>query len=152
MSSRHRASEEDEILAQINVIPLVDVSPVLLIIFIVTVSHILTPSIRINLPQSTRASSMSGMETIDIVISNEGIIYLEDEIVTMKELEKRVAALHQKKIPRKPLSSALIKRPIFSGSSTRWTCLAPRAYPCWISGRSELRGRKCFEAFSTPKS
>ena len=96
MSSRHRASEEDEILAQINVIPLVDVSLVLLIIFIVTVSHILTPSIRINLPQSTSASSMSGMETIDIVISNEGIIYLEDEIVTMKELEKRVAALHQK--------------------------------------------------------
>ena len=96
MSLRHRASEEDEILAQINVIPLVDVSLVLLIIFIVTASHILTPSIRINLPQSTRASSMSGMETIDIVISNEGIIYLEDEIVTMKELEKRVAALHQK--------------------------------------------------------
>ena len=95
MSSRHRASEEDEILAQINVIPLVDVSLVLLIIFIVTVSHILTPSIRINLPQSTRVSSMPGMETIDIIISNEGIIYLEDEIVTMKELEKRVAALHQ---------------------------------------------------------
>ena len=96
MSLWHRASEEDEILAQINVIPLVDVSLVLLIIFIVTASHILTPSIRINLPQSTRASSMSGMETIDIVISNEGIIYLEDEIVTMKELEERVAALHQK--------------------------------------------------------
>lgn len=96
MSSRHRASEEDEILAQINVIPLVDVSLVLLIIFIVTASHILTPSIRINLPQSTRASGMSGMETIDIVISNEGIIYLEDEIVTMKELEEQVAALHQK--------------------------------------------------------
>lgn len=95
MSLRHRASEEDEILAQINVIPLVDVSLVLLIIFIVTASHILTPSIRINLPQSTRASGISGMETIDIVISNEGIIYLEDEIVTMKELEERVAALHQ---------------------------------------------------------
>ncbi|OGX29127.1 MAG: hypothetical protein A2705_01510 [Omnitrophica WOR_2 bacterium RIFCSPHIGHO2_01_FULL_52_10] len=95
MSLRHRASEEDEILAQINVIPLVDVSLVLLIIFIVTVSHILTPSIRINLPQSTRASSMSGMETIDIVISNEGIIYLNDEIVTMKELEQKVAVLHK---------------------------------------------------------
>ncbi len=96
MSLRHRVSEEDEILAQINVIPLVDVSLVLLIIFIVTVSHILTPSIKINLPQSARASGMTGMETIDIVISSEGIIYLNDEIVTMKELEKRVTALHQK--------------------------------------------------------
>ncbi len=96
MSLRRRASEDDEILAQINVIPLVDVSLVLLIVFIVTVSHILTPSIRINLPQSTRASGMTGMETIDIVISSEGIIYLGDEIVTMKELEERVAALHQK--------------------------------------------------------
>ena len=96
MSLRHRVNfEEDEILAQINVIPLVDVSLVLLIIFIVTVSHILTPSIKINLPQSTRASSTSGLETIDIMISGEGIIYLEDEIVTMKELEKRVAALHR---------------------------------------------------------
>ena len=71
MSLWHRASEEDEILAQINVIPLVDVSLVLLIIFIVTASHILTPSIRINLPQSTR-QHMSGMETIDIVISMKG--------------------------------------------------------------------------------
>ncbi len=94
----YRGNDEDEVLAQINVIPLVDVSLVLLIIFIVTVSHILTPSIKINLPQSTstRASSMTGMETIDIIISNEGIMYLNDEIVTMKELEKRVAALHQK--------------------------------------------------------
>lgn len=89
-------NNEDEILAQINVIPLVDVSLVLLIIFIVTVNHILTPSIRIKLPEASHTNTMSGADSINISISNEGIIYLEDKVVTLKELRERINGLHLK--------------------------------------------------------
>jgi biopolymer transport protein ExbD len=96
MPFRIKNNDEDEILAQINIIPLVDVSLVLLIIFIVTVNHILTPSIRIKLPQSSHASAMSDIESIDISISSEGVIYLENEVVTLKELKTRVENIHAK--------------------------------------------------------
>lgn len=87
-------NNDDEILSQINIIPLVDVSFVLLIIFIVTVSHILTPSISIKLPQSTHADNFTSMESINIAVSNEGIVYLNNEIVTLKELKDRVNRIH----------------------------------------------------------
>ena len=94
MPIRIQSSDEDEILAQINIIPLVDVSLVLLIIFIVTVSHILTPSIKIKLPQSSHTKTMSDIESINISISNEGIIYLEEKIVTLKELKEQINSIH----------------------------------------------------------
>jgi len=88
--------DEDEILAQINIIPLVDVSLVLLIIFIVTVNQILTPSLKIKLPQSSHVDQVTDLESIDVSISSEGIVYLENEIVTLKELRARVADRHKK--------------------------------------------------------
>ena len=96
MPMRLKSSEEDEILAQINIIPMVDVSLVLLIIFIETVNHILTPSIKIKLPESTSATSMADIESINISISSEGVIYLEDKVVTLKELKERVGLIHKK--------------------------------------------------------
>ena len=95
MSFHSRKNDDDEIIAQINIIPLVDVSLVLLIIFIVTASHIMLPSIKINLPQTTRTNGMTDAQIINISISNEGIIYLEDKIVTLKELEEKVGAIHK---------------------------------------------------------
>ncbi|MCR4337848.1 MAG: biopolymer transporter ExbD [Candidatus Omnitrophica bacterium] len=88
--------EDDEILAQINIIPLVDVSLVLLIIFIVTVGHILTPPIEINLPQSKSARGTIKTEVINVFISNEGVIYLEKNVVTLKDLKDRLDHIYKK--------------------------------------------------------
>ena len=96
MSFPAKSHEEDEVLAQINIIPLVDVSLVLLIIFIVTANYILTPSLRIKLPQSSHTNIMSDLQSINLSISNEGIISLEGEIVTLKELRERIERLHTK--------------------------------------------------------
>ncbi len=95
MSFSVKNSDDDEILAQINIIPLVDVSLVLLIIFIVTVNHILTPSIRIKLPQSSNASNSSDIQNMNVSVTSEGVIYLDNDIVTVKELKGRVGKLHQ---------------------------------------------------------
>ena len=94
MFSRRKENEEDEILAQVNVIPLVDVSLVLLIIFIGTINHILTPSIKIKLPQSSHTKTLTDLKSVSISISSEGIIYLENEIVTLKELRDRIHKMH----------------------------------------------------------
>lgn len=102
MALRLKSEDDDEILAQINIIPLVDVSLVLLIIFIATVNHILTPSIKINLPQSSKATTVTDVGSVNIFISSEGVLYLDDKIVTLKELEAQVGAIH-KKSPDKPI-------------------------------------------------
>ncbi len=94
MSMYSANDNEDEILAQINVIPLVDVSLVLLIIFIVTVNQILTPSIKIKLPQSAHAATLSEVGSINVSVSSEGVIYLDNAVVTLKELEEKLTAMH----------------------------------------------------------
>ena len=92
-----RNNEEDSLFSEMNVIPLVDVSLVLLIIFIVTVNNIMTPSIRIKLPQaSVTQITKTDKESIHISISNEGIMYLGDEIVTLKELKERIKQVFMK--------------------------------------------------------
>lgn len=87
--------DDDEIMAQINIIPLVDVTLVVLIIFIVTVNHIMMPSIKLNLPQSTRTKSSSGQESIHVSITSEGVVYLDDKVVSLKELEEKVGKMHR---------------------------------------------------------
>ena len=92
--SFQQKNDDDEILSQINIIPLVDVSLVLLIIVLVTANHLVTPSIRIKLPESNNANAVTNVEGINITITNEGIIYLEKDIVTIKELSQRVEKLN----------------------------------------------------------
>ncbi len=94
MRSRIKDYDEDEILAQINIIPLVDVSLVLLIIFIITISRILTPSLNIMLPQAAHANSYADLENINVSISGEGIVYLEGDVVKLKDFKPRLEELH----------------------------------------------------------
>lgn len=97
MSFKMKQYEDDEeIMAQINIIPLVDVSLVLLIIFMVTVNQIILPSIKLNLPESTRTKTTSSNEVINVSITSEGIVYLDEKIVSLKELESQVRVLHEK--------------------------------------------------------
>ena len=92
--SFQQKNDDDEIMSQINIIPLVDVSLVLLIIVLVTANHLVTPSLRIKLPEATNANSVSNVDGINITITNEGIIYLDNDIVTLKELTQKVEKLH----------------------------------------------------------
>jgi biopolymer transport protein ExbD len=57
------SSEEPGIIASINVTPMVDVTLVLLIIFIVTAKIIVTPAVPLDLPEATRT------EEVQVVLS-----------------------------------------------------------------------------------
>lgn len=87
----------DEILSEINVVPLVDISLVLLIIFMVTANYIMTPSFKVDLAQAAHAKVVQQADVVAISISREGPVYLENELVTAKELRKRMQAKYRSK-------------------------------------------------------
>ena len=80
----------DEILAEINVIPLVDISLVMLLIFMVTANYIVVPSFTVDLAQAAHAKVVQQDEAVTISISREGPVYLGDELVTTRELKAKM--------------------------------------------------------------
>jgi biopolymer transport protein ExbD len=72
-----RISDDDEPIAEINVIPLVDVILVVLIIFMVTAPLVLRPSIEINLPRAASGEEMkSTTQPLNITLTPQGALYL----------------------------------------------------------------------------
>lgn len=80
----------DEILSEINVIPLVDISLVLLIIFMITANYIMTSSFTIDVPQARSAKAAEQNDAVTITISREGPVYLDNDLVTIKEFKKQM--------------------------------------------------------------
>lgn len=62
-------------IAGINVTPLVDICLVLLIIFMVTTSYIVIPTIRVELPRAATGEA-TGISTLAIVLTLDGGLYL----------------------------------------------------------------------------
>lgn len=82
----------DEILSEINVIPLVDISLVLLIIFMVTANYIMTASFSVDIPQASHAKPVQQPDIVTISVSREGPVYVENELVTSAELKRKMRA------------------------------------------------------------
>jgi biopolymer transport protein TolR len=67
---------DDEIISGINVTPLVDVVLVLLIVVLVTASHIVRQSLDVDLPRVANAGEATGA-TLAVVLTRDGEVYLE---------------------------------------------------------------------------
>ncbi len=76
----------------INVVPMIDIMLVLLAIVLSTATFIIKGVIPLELPQSKSAISHSPKEKIDISISQDGSIYLGDQVVGKGALEKELAS------------------------------------------------------------
>jgi biopolymer transport protein ExbD len=63
-------------MADINVTPMVDVMLVLLVIFIIA-APLMTPAIKLDLPQAAAKASQQQPESLQIAIDAAGIIYLQ---------------------------------------------------------------------------
>lgn len=74
-------------LRYIDIAPLIDIVFQLLIFFMLTSTFIMQPGIKVNLPKAV-TSDIVDQENIIIVISAEGIIYLNNNVVTLDELKR----------------------------------------------------------------
>jgi len=78
-------------LADINVVPLVDVMLVLLVIFIVT-APLLTHVLKIDLPQASSNANTGGAVFIELTIAGDGRLFWNGEPVAWEALPQRFAA------------------------------------------------------------
>jgi len=74
-------------LKQIDIAPLIDVVFLLLIFFMLTSNFVIQPGIKVNLPKAVTSETV-GLENIEIIISGENVIYLDDKVITAQELKK----------------------------------------------------------------
>ena len=95
--------DDDEPISQINVTPLVDVTLVLLIIFMVTTPMIMKPSINVNLPKAA-SSDQSAPGELSVTISKDGKIYVNGQPVNENGLRDEAVKL----VATKPESQAMI--------------------------------------------
>ncbi len=84
-----KTTENEEMITDINVTPLVDITLVLLIIFMVTATYIVTPSIKVELPKAAN-SEESSPSTIAIVITKDDKTFLNGEEVSNPVLVERI--------------------------------------------------------------
>jgi biopolymer transport protein ExbD len=77
---------EDDLISGINVTPLVDITLVLLIIFMVTATYIVRASIEVDLPRAAHGGEVTGT-VLSVILTKDGQVYLdgvrrsEDELV-----------------------------------------------------------------------
>jgi biopolymer transport protein ExbD len=78
-------------MAEINMIPLIDVMLVLLVIFIIT-APLLTHSVRIDLPRAASRPTDARPANIQLAIGAEGELYWNGETLDRAEMRRRMAA------------------------------------------------------------
>jgi len=87
MKARDR---QKHLISEINITPFTDVILVLLIIFMITTPLIIQSSIKVNLPTAVSATPIKSDRPINIIITNEGALYLDDVMTTRKELKNKI--------------------------------------------------------------
>jgi len=81
-----RRRNENKVIDEINVTPLLDLAWTLLVVFIIAVTAAIQ-GIKTNLPQASAAQSLTKPRTKAISILENGQIYLDTYPVTLNELE-----------------------------------------------------------------
>ena len=79
------SSDDEDVIAGINVTPLVDVTLVLLIIFMVTTSYIVKAQIEVNLPKAATGESKPST-TLVLQITAAGEFALNGELTTLEKI------------------------------------------------------------------
>lgn len=82
--------------AEINMVPLIDVMLVLLVIFIIT-APLLTHAVKLELPRASAQANPSVPEKIEIAIDAAGALYWNGERLARAELAQRFAAAGQRR-------------------------------------------------------
>jgi biopolymer transport protein ExbD len=84
--------DNNEVMSEINMTPLVDVMLVLLIIFIITVP-VLTHSVKVDLPRADNTLNEIKPDTLNLAVTEGGAIHWNETTITMEELEQRLQVM-----------------------------------------------------------
>jgi len=79
-------SGDDEVIADINVTPFVDVVLVLLVIFMVTSGFIVNKGMKVDLPEAASAEQLQTQKTFNILVSIDGTLLLDGVPATIQNL------------------------------------------------------------------
>ena len=85
--------EGDELISGINVTPLVDITLVLLIVFMVTATYIVRQSIQVQLPRAAHGGETLG-KTLMVVIKPDGTLYVDGVALSDSAIVAKVRAAH----------------------------------------------------------
>ena len=87
----------------INVTPLVDITLVLLIIFMVTASYIVSPAIKVDLPKAASGTEQA-KTTLALTLAKDGALYLNGE----RSNDELVVRYIHGELPKNPDLQAII--------------------------------------------
>ncbi|MCB1774290.1 MAG: TonB system transport protein ExbD [Gammaproteobacteria bacterium] len=80
-------------IATMNVIPFIDIMLVLLAIILTTATFVAQGRIPIDLPGASSAQSMTPMARLEITVTTDGGLFVDNEAVTVDDLPARLGAL-----------------------------------------------------------
>ena len=83
-------------MAEINMVPLIDVALVLLVIFIVT-APLLTHAVKLDLPKATSNADIQKPEKVEFAIDAQGALFWNGERLTREDAQARFAEAGQKR-------------------------------------------------------
>ncbi len=86
-----RQGENAAPMAEINMIPLIDVMLVLLVIFIIT-APLLTNSVKLELPKATSQPTLTKPDHVSLSIAADGALFWNGEALDRHALRERLAA------------------------------------------------------------
>lgn len=91
MAGTGSGGDDDDLISEINVTPLVDVVLVLLVIFMVTATYIVRASIEVDLPRAAHGGEVTGT-ILSVIVTKDGQLYLDGVRRTEEELVERTRA------------------------------------------------------------
>jgi biopolymer transport protein ExbD len=87
--------DNDDVVSEINVTPLVDVMLVLLVVFIVT-APLLTNAVKVNLPQTAATAPAEPKQAVYVSVDEKGKVFLDKAEVGLGGLEQRLKGLRDR--------------------------------------------------------
>ncbi|MEK6579496.1 MAG: biopolymer transporter ExbD [Bdellovibrionota bacterium] len=104
MGAQVGSNQSGSQIAEINVIPLVDIVLVVLIIFMVAAPLVMQPKIDIQLPKSTTAKDEKDKVPMRVVLGKKGEVFLNDKAITPEGLTEEA----KKRVEKQPTTAALL--------------------------------------------
>ena len=83
---QNRGGSEENLFADLNVTPLVDVMLVLVVIFILVAPMVVPQAMRVNLPKTATVSQKNETKNVQLIVGSDGSLVYQDQAITDKEL------------------------------------------------------------------